>query len=185
MDLEKLFGSKTRFDILKYLIFKRHWVSMRALETDLEWTFPAIKKQIDLLWSANILSINKENTKRSIQVDVWILKYLKSIFIYSLARDIKELFDQNKDIVNQYFFGEIFWIDLDMDFIVVYQDDQKENTNTLKIQISKIFKNYYIDPVRATFMSHKERDQRYRLSDKFVLNVLKNKKLQEDFLDQK
>jgi len=35
MNLEKLFGSKTKVDILKYLIFRRQGVSMRALETEI------------------------------------------------------------------------------------------------------------------------------------------------------
>jgi hypothetical protein len=35
MNLEKLFGSKAKVDILKYLIFRRQGVSMRALETEL------------------------------------------------------------------------------------------------------------------------------------------------------
>ena len=47
MDLEKLFGSKAKVDILKYLLFKRQGLSLRALESDLTWTFPAIKKQVD------------------------------------------------------------------------------------------------------------------------------------------
>ena len=42
-----MFGSKTKSDILKYLIFRRQGVSMRALEAEIGWTFPAIKKQVD------------------------------------------------------------------------------------------------------------------------------------------
>jgi hypothetical protein len=33
---------------------------MRALETELEWTFPAIKKQIDSLNDAKVINVNKE-----------------------------------------------------------------------------------------------------------------------------
>jgi predicted transcriptional regulator len=60
MNLEKLFGSKTKVDILKYLLFKRQGISMRALESELSWTFPAIKKQVDSLKIAGIIDINKE-----------------------------------------------------------------------------------------------------------------------------
>ena len=52
MNLEKLFGSKTKVDIIKYLLFRRQGVSMRALEAELGWTFPAIKKQVDSLEEA-------------------------------------------------------------------------------------------------------------------------------------
>jgi hypothetical protein len=33
---------------------------MRALESELEWTFPAIKKQIDSLNEAKVIDVNKE-----------------------------------------------------------------------------------------------------------------------------
>jgi hypothetical protein len=33
---------------------------MRALESELEWTFPAIKKQVDSLKLSNAIDINKE-----------------------------------------------------------------------------------------------------------------------------
>jgi hypothetical protein len=33
---------------------------MRALESELEWTFPAIKKQVDSLDEANVIDVNKE-----------------------------------------------------------------------------------------------------------------------------
>jgi predicted transcriptional regulator len=60
MNLEKLFGSKTKVDILKYLLFRRQGVSMRALESEIERTFPAIKKQVDSLLEAQVININKE-----------------------------------------------------------------------------------------------------------------------------
>lgn len=41
---------------------------MRALETDLSWTFPAIKKQIDSLNEADILITDKTQQKRSIEL---------------------------------------------------------------------------------------------------------------------
>ena len=33
---------------------------MRALESELDWTFPAIKKQVDSLKLANVIDINKD-----------------------------------------------------------------------------------------------------------------------------
>ena len=52
MKLDKLFGSKAKADILKYLVFRRQGISMRAFESELEWSFPAIKKQISQLDAA-------------------------------------------------------------------------------------------------------------------------------------
>ena len=59
MNLTKLFGSKTRADIIKYLIFRRQGVSMRTLEAEIWWTFPVIKKQIESLEDAGILQVKK------------------------------------------------------------------------------------------------------------------------------
>jgi len=33
---------------------------MRALESELEWTFPAIKKQVDALNEASVIDVNKD-----------------------------------------------------------------------------------------------------------------------------
>ena len=52
MKLEKLFGSRTKSDILKYLVFRRQGISVRAFESELTRSFPAIKKQIDALEDA-------------------------------------------------------------------------------------------------------------------------------------
>jgi hypothetical protein len=60
MDLEKLFGGKTKVDILKYLLFRRQGISMRALEGEITRTFPAIKKQVDALDKAKVINVNKD-----------------------------------------------------------------------------------------------------------------------------
>ena len=67
MNLEKLFWSKTKVDILKYLVFRRQWISMRALESEIWWTFPAIKKQVDSLEESWVLDIQKEILKKNIK----------------------------------------------------------------------------------------------------------------------
>jgi predicted transcriptional regulator len=59
MKLEKFLGSKTKTDILKYLIFKEEGISLRALENVLKWSFPAIKKQVDILEDSGVVFIDK------------------------------------------------------------------------------------------------------------------------------
>ena len=66
MKFEKLFGSKTKSDILKYLVFRRQGISMRAFEHELQRSFPAIKKQIDLLEEAGVVTIDKQDAKRAV-----------------------------------------------------------------------------------------------------------------------
>ncbi|MBP6911571.1 hypothetical protein KBC03_08475, partial [Patescibacteria group bacterium] len=65
MKLDKFLGSKTKVDILKYLIFRRQGISIRALEHEIPWTFPAIKKQVDSLEESDIVDIDKEGNKWS------------------------------------------------------------------------------------------------------------------------
>ena len=68
MKLDKFLGSKTKVDILKYLIFRRQGISIRALEHEIPWTFPAIKKQVDSLEESEIVDIDKEGNKWSIVI---------------------------------------------------------------------------------------------------------------------
>ena len=79
MNLEKLFGSKTKVDILKYLLFRRQGISMRALESEIERTFPAIKKQVDSLDKAKVINVNKDNQGRAISIKPEFYETLKSI----------------------------------------------------------------------------------------------------------
>ena len=63
---------------------------MRALENQLEWSFPAVKKQVDLLESVDILAIEKDNNKRSIAITERAQPFLKHVFIDMLLIDVKE-----------------------------------------------------------------------------------------------
>jgi hypothetical protein len=103
MKLEKLFGSKTKVDIIKYLLFKRQGVSMRALETELSRTFPAIKKQIDSLGEAEVITIEKDSLKRSISIKEDFYVNIKNIFLYCLKSDLKKLFLSKPSLIHTYF----------------------------------------------------------------------------------
>lgn len=175
MNLEKLFGSKTKVDILKYLLFRRQWVSMRALESELEWTFPAIKKQVDSLKLANIIDIDKDGTGWSITVkpDVWGI--LKEVFYYWLKWELIQLFNTYEFMIEKYFFGKKFGINLEMDLVVIYKNLEKPQIDKIKESISEIFRWYFIDLVNVVFMSLDEWNKRYRLADRFVLDIMRTK----------
>lgn len=173
MNLEKLFWSKTKVDILKYLLFRRQWISMRALEIELEWTFPAIKKQIDSLNEAKIIDVNKEWQWRSISLKPQFYDNIKNIFFAGLKQELVELFDTYEFMIHKYFFGKRFGVGLDMDLIVVYKNLEKQQIAMIKDSISEIFRTYFIDTVSVVFMSMKEREKRYRLADRFVLQILR------------
>lgn len=173
MNLEKLFWSKTKVDILKYLVFRRQWVSMRALESEIWWTFPAIKKQIDSLEESGILDIQKENSGFSISIKKEYFDLFKEIFFTALKSNLTNIFETYSVMINKYFLWKIFWIPLDMDIVIIYQHMEKPQIDELKNRIAELFREFFIENVSVVFMSTEEREKRYRLADKFVLQVIR------------
>ncbi len=60
-----------------------------------------------------------------------------------------------------------------MDLIVVYHSDNMEKLTKIKNQISEIFSNYFIENGSIVYMPFDEWQKRYRLSDRFVLQVMR------------
>ena len=174
MNLDKFLWSKTKVDILKYLLFRRQWVSMRALESELSRTFPSIKKQIDSLEESDVVLVNKQNMKWSIAIKPEIINVIKWIFMYSLIAELEKLFFTHSFLIEKYFFGKFFWRELEIDLVIIHQTTEKTFWDKLKDEISQIFKNYFIDNISMTLMSSTEREKRQRLADKFVLNILRS-----------
>lgn len=175
MNLEKLFGSKTKVDILKYLLFRRQWISMRALESELDWTFPAIKKQVDSLKIAWIIDINKEGTGWSITIKPELESLLKQMFYFGLKGELVDLFTTYEFMIEKYFFGKSFGLNLDMDLVVIYKNLEKPQIDKIKESISDIFRWHFIEVVNVVFMSIEEWNKRYRLADRFVLDIMRTK----------
>ena len=173
MNLEKLFGSKTKVDILKYLVFRRQGVSMRALESEIWWTFPAIKKQVDSLEESWVLDIQKENSGFSISIKKEFFDLFKEIFFTALKSNLTSLFDTYSIMINKYFLWKIFWVPLDMDIVIIYQNMEKPQIDELKSWIADLFREFFIENASIVFMSAEEREKRYRLADKFVLQVIR------------
>lgn len=173
MNIEKLFWSKTRCDILKYLIFRRQGVSMRALESEIGWTFPAIKKQVDSLQEAAIILIDKDQNKWSITLDPQIHKVLRELFLFALRKDIDNLLQEHEFIIKEYYFGKVFGYNIETDIVIVYQNCEKELLEVLKEHISEIFRLYSIELAYVTFLSAGDWQKRYQLADRFVLSVLR------------
>lgn len=173
MNLEKLFWSKTKVDILKYLVFRRQWVSMRALESEIWWTFPAIKKQVDSLEEAWILDIQKDNSGFSISIKKECNPLFKEIFYTAIKSNLTNLFSTYSVMINKYFLWKFFWVPLDMDIVIIYQHMEKPQIDELKSGISELFREFFIENISIVFMSLEEREKRYRLADKFVLQVMR------------
>lgn len=175
MNLEKLFGGKTKVDILKYLLFRRQWVSMRALEWEMERTFPAIKKQVDSLNFAQVLDVKTDWNWWAISIRPSLYDMLKQIFYYSFKSDLVELFSTYESIIDKYFFWKCFWIDLDMDLVIIYKNVEKEQLTKIREDIWNIFKEYFIETWNVVFMSLEDRERRYRYADKFALDIMRTK----------
>ena len=173
MNLEKLFWSKTKVDILKYLVFCRQWISMRALESEIWWTFPAIKKQVDSLEESGVVEVQKETSGFSISIKKEYFDLFKQIFYTSLKSSLTKLFDEYSVMINNYFLWKFFGIPLDMDIVIIYKNMEKPQIDALKSSISDLFREFFIENVSVVFMSLEEREKRYRLADKFVLQIIR------------
>ena len=146
---------------------------MRALESEIWRTFPAIKKQVDSLEESWVLDVQKENSGFSISIKNKYFDIFKQIFFTSLSWNLEKLFYTYSVMINKYFLWKIFGVPLDMDIIIIYQNMEKPQIDELKSWISEIFRDYFIEHVSIIFMSVEEREKRYRLADKFVLQVMR------------
>lgn len=146
---------------------------MRALESELSWTFPAIKKQVDSLDEAGIVDIDKDGAGWSITVKEDIFDDIKKFFYYGMKYELVRLFQEYEVMIHKYYFGKTFGVPLDMDIVVVYKNLEKPQIDAMKEAINDIFRSYYIELVSVVFMSHEEREKRYRLADRFVLHILR------------
>jgi len=147
---------------------------MRALEAELNRTFPAIKKQVDSLEEAQVIDVNKEGQGWSIHVKPDFYDKIKDIFFHCLKQDIVNLFETYQVMIDQYFFGKKFGMNLDMDLVVIYKNCDKMLTDQIKEEINNIFRNYHIELISMVFMPKEEREKRNRLADRFVLQIIRS-----------
>jgi hypothetical protein len=160
---------------LKYLLFRRQGISIRALEHEIPWTFPAIKKQVDSLDESEIVLIDKDASKWSITIKPEISHHMKALFLYTLETDLSALFEPFTYMIDQYFLGRIFGRDMDLDLVVIHKNCEKSSLDSMKDSITILFRNYFIETANVTFMSIDEFQRRYRLADKFVLQLMRSK----------
>lgn len=177
MNLDKLFWSRTKTDILKYLVFRRQGISLRAFETELSWSFPAIKKQVDQLDEAWVVHIQKDNNRRSIYLVEGMSDHIKLMFLYALHRTLLDFFESMSPRPTRYFLWNLFWYESDIDLVLIYahdlnEEEQKESLESAKVQITEIFRKSLLEIVNVAYMSQQEYDKRYRLADKFVLMLM-------------
>lgn len=173
MNLDKFLWSKAKVDILKYLLFRRQGVSIRALDHEIPWTFPAIKKQVDSLEEAQVVLIDKDANKWSITINPAAAPYIKSLLLYTLETELQALFSQYEFVLEKYFLWRIFGKNMDLDLVVIHKNCEKPTLEAIKEGITKLFEWYFITTAQIAFMSTDEFQRRYRLADKFVLQLMR------------
>ncbi len=180
MQIEKLLWSKAKTDVLKYLVFKRQGISMRAISNDLQRSYPAIKKQIDHLIEAQILDVDKSQNSRSICIDEDISDLVVKLFTYSLQQDVYDFMKVYSACIDKLFLGKVFGQNAKHDLALIYKANTKELLDQIKKNIDKeVFSNYFIDNVSMISMSAKDFQTRYKLADKFVLDIISKWKKQD------
>ncbi len=173
MDLDKLFGSKTKSDILKYLVFRRQSVSIRSLENETWWTFPGIKKQVETLEQAKILNIDKEWNWWSIVINKKIYPEIKLLLLSALKYNILDVFKNCDYKIDKIYRGKVFGKEIDPDLVFVYSSPDTD-IETIKNQLSDIFKQYMIDSATLWYLSTQEFDKRSKMADKLVISLMRS-----------
>lgn len=84
------------------------------------------------------------------------------------------MFKTYEVMIDQYYFGKKFNVDLEMDLVVVYKNCEKPQIDMIKDNINEIFRNYFIELVAVVFMGLEERQKRDRLADRFVIQIKKS-----------
>lgn len=176
MKLDKLVWSKAKADILKYLVFRRQWISIRAIEAELERSFPAIKKQIDQLEDAGVVEIDKDNTKWwSIFLTPGLGQYIKQLLMYMIQVDLEEYFLSHELLLKKRYYGSMFGANVEVDLVLIYEPLAVDYLWKIKEDIDRLFDTYLIrsDQNKLVLLSASEFDKRYRLADKFVLQLMR------------
>ncbi|MBP6911341.1 hypothetical protein KBC03_07260 [Patescibacteria group bacterium] len=97
------------------------------------------------------------------------------MLLYCLSTDLKNLFNKYEYIIDSYYLGKIFGNALDLDMVLIYKNCEKTLLDVVKDDISNVFRNYFIETAQISFMSLDEFQRRYRLADKFVLNLMRTR----------
>ena len=175
MKLDKLVWSKAKADILKYLVFRRQWISIRAFESELERSFPAIKKQIDQLEDAWVVAIDKDQSKWSIYLTPWLGQHIRDLLLYMIHKDLEEYLQEHAFMIKKRYFGQLFGASVEVDLVLIYHATAVEYLWKIKEDIDRLLDSYLVrsDQNKLVMLSVSEFDKRYRLADKFVLQLMR------------
>ena len=175
MNVDLLFWSKTKSNILKYLIFVEEWLSARELENKLSQSFPAIKKQLDNLEQAWIISKNKNWNRWKIEVTKEIKPVIFKIFLFDMINFLKDL-KERYFFLYDFLLWDLFFLDLTyknwVDLIFIYSKVEDVFLNDVKKELSNFFDSYFLN-IKISFFEKSDYEKRLKYADKFILNITK------------
>ncbi|USN57514.1 MAG: hypothetical protein H6766_03630 [Candidatus Peribacteria bacterium] len=95
---------------------------MRALESELDRTFPAIKKQIDSLDASDVIDIDKEGQAREIVIKKEVQPLIKNFLLFALDQDLQKLIATYDMIVDRWYKGHLFGNDIQPDLVIIHKN---------------------------------------------------------------
>jgi hypothetical protein len=146
---------------------------MRALEQELDRTFPAIKKQIDSLEESDILIINKHAQAWSIELDPLVAPMIAQMVILTLKQSCAKLLTTYDTMISSCYYGRLFGLDIEQDMVVLYKHSDPQCLEQIKRELDTILHNFFIDHASVVFMSEDEFRKRINVSDKFALSIVR------------
>ena len=175
MNLNILFWSKTKVNILKYLLFKEDKISARELEKHIQQSFPAIKKQIDNLYNAWIIEKNKTWNRWQLEIKKEVKPLIYNIFIYGIKKYLKDIWETTF-FIKKIFLADFFLSSIDkqlwIDIVFIHKKVDDAFLMDIKKQISNYLDNYYLD-LNISFICEDNYQKRLKFADKFVINLNK------------
>jgi len=172
--LEKLFTSKNRIKILKYLLFENQETHIREISKELKISSSAVKKEIDNLIELDL--IKKQKNQLILNKKSNILNDLKNIFIKTdyLYYPIKEAINKIKKIKFALIFGSFargdYSSESDVDLMIIGDLKLSEIlrlTNPVEDKIGR-----EINPVAWTIESLKKQKNSAFVRDIFKKGVI-------------
>lgn len=146
---------------------------MRALEQELDWTFPAIKKQIDSLQESDVLVINKSAQAWSIELDPLVAPMITQMIIVTLKQACEKLINIYSVMISICYYGRLFGIQIDQDLVILYKHSDPQCLEQVKKELDVILHSFFIDHASVVFMSEDEFRKRINVSDKFALSIVR------------
>ena len=178
--LEQLFGSKTRTKLLRLFFMKKEGkFYVREITRLIDERINSVRRELENLKSFGLIKDEEVNNKRFYFLDenFILFKELKDLMIKSRFFVEKEYTKKFKKLSN------IKYIVLTGYFVGLKEKTLTDiliigNVSRLKVEsIINAMSKEFLDDVNYTIMDLKEFNYRKNMADKFLYNILKNKKI--------